>query len=127
MRKLLHSLLLSAFALVVLGVIPGTAQQRNGTITGHVTDATKAVLKGAQVELQPSGQTAVTDDQGQYIISGVAPGRYKLMISAVGFAQYANNDVGVTSGGLVNVDATLQVEAHMEVIEVRAEREHGEV
>jgi TonB-dependent receptor len=127
MRKLLHSLLLWAFAVVVLGVIPSMAQQRNGTITGHVTDATKAVLKGAQVELQPSGQTAVTDDQGQFIISGVAPGRYKLTISAVGFAQYANNDVAATSGGLVNVDAVLQVEAHMEVVEVRAEREHGEV
>src|SRR5215470_18024722 len=127
MRKLLHSLLLSAFALVVLCVTPGTAQEHKGTITGHVTDATRAVLKGAQVELQPSGQTAVTDGSGQFIISGVAPGRYKLTISAVGFAQYANNDVAVASGGLVNVDATLQVEAHMEVIEVRAEREHGEV
>jgi TonB-dependent receptor len=127
MRKLLPSLVLTMFALVVLCITPGTAQERKGTITGHVTDATKAVLRGAQVDLQPSGQTAVTDDQGQFIISGVVPGRYKLSISAVGFAPYVNNDVAATSGGLVNVDAVLQVEAHMEVVEVRAEREHGEV
>jgi len=108
-------------------VAPATAQERKGTITGHVTDATHAVLRGAQVELQPSGQTAVSDAQGQFIISGVAPGHYTLTVSAVGFAPFSTNDVGVTSGAVLNVDATLQVERHMEVVEVRAEREHGEV
>jgi TonB-dependent receptor len=120
-------LLLLALACSVLYVAPATAQERKGTITGHVTDATHAVLRGAQVQLQPSGQTAVSDDQGQFIISGVAPGRYTLTVSAVGFAPFSTSDVGVTGAGVVNVDATLQVERHMEVVEVRAEREHGEV
>src|SRR5215472_16129762 len=120
-------LLLLALTCGVLFVTPAAAQERKGTITGHVTDATHAVLRGAQVQLQPSGQTAVSDDQGQFIISGVAPGRYTVTVSAVGFAPFWTNDVGVTGAGVVNVDATLQVERHMEVVEVRAEREHGEV
>jgi TonB-dependent receptor len=106
---------------------PAGAQEHSGTITGRVADATRAVIKGARVQLQPSGQTTVSDDQGQFTISGVAPGRYTIGVSAVGFAQFSSNDVAVTAGGVVNVEATLQVGAQTEVIEVRAEREHGEI
>jgi TonB-dependent receptor len=108
-------------------ISPAAAQERKGTITGRVADTTHAVIKGARVELQPSGQTAVSDDQGQFTISGVAPGRYTIAIQAIGFSQFSSNDVAVTAGGVVNVDATLQVEAHTETIEVRPGREHGEI
>ena len=79
------------------------------------------------MELQPSGQTAVSNGQGEFTISGVTPGRYTITISAVGFAVYSNNDLAVTAGGVANVDATLQLGTRSEVVEVRAEREHGEV
>jgi TonB-dependent receptor len=113
--------------LIAMSLLAASGQERKGTITGRVADTTHAVIKGARVELQPSGQTAVSDDQGQFTISGVAPGRYTIAVSAVGFAQFSSNDLAVTAGGVVNVDATLKVEAHTEVVEVRAEREHGEV
>jgi TonB-dependent receptor len=113
--------------LIAMSLLAASGQERKGTITGRVADTTHAVIKGARVELQPSGQTAVSDDQGQFTISGVAPGRYTIAVSAVGFAQFSSNDLAVTAGGVVNVDATLKVETHTEVVEVRAEREHGEV
>jgi TonB-dependent receptor len=106
---------------------PAGAQERKGTITGHVTDSTRAVVQGASVELQPGGQTAVSDGQGDFTITGVTPGRYKISVSALGFATFTNNDLAVTSGGVVNVNAALQVGTHTEVVEVRAEREHGEI
>jgi TonB-dependent receptor len=103
------------------------ASAQRGAITGRVTDPTRAVIPGARVELQPGGQTAVADGQGQFTISGLAPGAYKLTVSAVGFAQFSTQDLAVTANGAVNVDATLQVEAKTEVVEVRAERQHGEI
>src|SRR5215469_12466387 len=118
--------LLSLLTISIFGLSPACAQQR-GTITGHVTDATRAVVQGAQVALQPGGQTAVSDGQGQFTIAGLAPGQYTLTVSAIGFAQFSTKDLAVTAGGVVNVDATLQVEAKTEVVEVRAERQHGEV
>src|SRR5215469_2446261 len=118
--------LLSLLTISIFGLSPACAQQR-GTITGHVTDATRAVVQGAQVALQPGGQTAVSDGQGQFTIAGLAPGQYTLTVSAIGFAQFSTKDLAVTAGGVANVEATLQVEAKTEVVEVRAERQHGEV
>jgi TonB-dependent receptor len=125
MRKTLLAVVVSTF---LLGALHRTAaQERKGTIIGHVLDATQAVVQGASVELQPGGQKSVTDYQGQFTFTGVTPGRYKITISALGFATFSNDDVAVTAGGVVAVDAALKVETHTEVVEVRAPREHGEV
>jgi TonB-dependent receptor len=110
-----------------MSLLAASGQERKGTIVGHVVDATRAVVQGASVELQPGGQTAVSDGQGDFTITGVTPGRYKISISALGFATFTNNDLAVTPGGVANVNAALQVGTHTEVVEVRAPREHGEV
>jgi TonB-dependent receptor len=125
MRKTLLAAVISVFLLGALH--RAGAQERKGTIVGHVVDASQAVVQGASVELQPGGQTAVSDGQGQFTFTGVGAGRYKITVTALGFATFSNNDVGVTAGGIVTVDAALKVESHTEVVEVRAPREHGEV
>lgn len=126
MRKSLC--LFVAFVLCsMLALVPAAAQERKGGITGSVTDATHAVVQGARIEVQPGGQTAVSGGQGQFTITGLAPGRYKVTISAIGFAAFTSDDVAVTSGGLVNVEAMLKIESPTQVVEVRAPREHGEV
>jgi TonB-dependent receptor len=120
--------LLVAFTMCsMLALIPAAAQERKGGISGYVTDATRAVVQGAKVSVQPGGQTAVSDGQGQFTITGVSPGRYTVTVSAIGFAAFTSNDVAVTAGGIVNVDAKLAIETHTEVVEVRAPREHGEI
>src|SRR5262249_41504731 len=111
----------------MLGMLTAGAQERRGTITGRVIDPSRAVVPGARVEVQPGGQTAVSDGKGEFTIAGIQPGKYTVNVSAVGFSQFSNNEVAVTSGGVASVEATLQVEAKTEVIEVRAERQHGEV
>lgn len=122
MRRLLTSL-----SLLMLICGPIGAQERKGSITGSVTDSTKAVVQGARVKVDPGGQTAVSDAQGLFAISGLSPGQYKVTVQAMGFAVFSSTDVGVSPGGVVNVDAVLQVEGRTEIVEVRAEREQGEV
>ena len=119
--------LVSLLAISIFGLLSAGAQERRGAVTGHVTDATGAIVQGARAELQPGGQTAVSDGQGQFTIVGLAPGQYTLTVSAIGFAPFSTKDVAVTAGGVMNVDAKLQVEAKTEVVEVRADRERGEV
>jgi TonB-dependent receptor len=117
----------SLLAVSIFGLLPACAQERRGAITGRVSDATHAVVPGARIELQPGGQTAVSDGQGQFTFGGLTAGQYKITVSAIGFAQFSTNDLAVTAGGVVNVDATLQVEAKTEVVQVLAERQHGEI
>src|SRR5258708_19978275 len=126
MRKSFCSLFLMAFMLQGLWLTPATAQERKGTIAGRVMDASHAVLQGARVELHPGGLTAVSDGQGQFTIPGVAPGRYAVTISYVGFTTFSSS-AEVTAGTGANVDAVLQVGAQGGVVEGRAERQHGEI
>src|SRR3984893_9676060 len=116
-------------ALVLLsarGLTPAAAQERKGTINGHVTDANQDPLVGARVELQPSGQYAVSDAQGQFKISDLTPGKYTLTISYVGFKPFSM-DVTVASGATADADAVLEIETVNEQVIVRGERERGEV
>jgi hypothetical protein len=53
--------------------VSGIGQERKGTIIGHVTDVKHGVLQGARVQVQPTGQVAATDSQGQFTIAGLPP------------------------------------------------------
>src|SRR5215467_14394912 len=126
MRQRSLSLLILAFLCAIFLMATANAQERKGMISGHVTDSTRAVLQGARVELQPNGPSAVSDNEGQFTLTGVMPGHYTLTVSYLGFAPFSK-DVTVTAGQALNVDAALQVEKRSEIVEVRPEREVGEV
>ena len=125
MRKSLYTLSLIVL-ICTLWVVQLNAQERSGWITGSVADAAGGILPGARVELQPQGSSTVTNGQGQFTISGVAPGQYKLSVSYVGFAAFST-DVSVAAGQTARVDAVLQVGVQSEVVTVRGDRQRGEV
>src|SRR4051812_30417572 len=55
------------------------------TLSGRVTNAaTGKTLEGARVELQGSGRSVVTDDEGEYRFPGVAAGAVMLSVSYTG-------------------------------------------
>src|SRR3979490_1337498 len=115
MRKSLYVLSLVALTCSILWLIPLNAQERSGWVTGSVTDSAGGILPGARVELQPQGSSAVTNGQGQFTISGVAPGQYKLSVNYVGFAPFST-DVTVAAGQTARVDAVLQIGLKSEVV-----------
>ncbi|HEY1482662.1 MAG TPA: carboxypeptidase-like regulatory domain-containing protein, partial [Candidatus Acidoferrum sp.] len=67
--------------LVHCSVVAMMAQADKGAVSGTVKDSTGAVLPGARVELAQNGPSAVSDSQGQFLISSLAPGTYTLNIS----------------------------------------------
>lgn len=102
------------------------AQERKATITGHATDVNRDALVGAKVELQPVGQSVVTDAQGGFKLVDVLPGKYTLTVSYVGFATFSK-EVAVAPGTALDVDAELQIESVSDQVIVRGERERGEI
>jgi TonB-dependent receptor len=126
MRQFLHAIFLFALMINVLMLTPVSAQERKGTISGHATDINHDPLVGARVELQPSGYAVTTDAQGAFTISDLAPGKYSVAISYVGFKAFSK-DVTVDSGATANLDAELEVESVNEQVIVRGGRERGEV
>jgi TonB-dependent receptor len=101
------------------------AQTSRGAISGRVVDAAGAVLRAARVEVKPGGQSAITDDQGQYFIPDLAPGDYTVTVSYVGFAPFTSN-IKVAQAQTARVDATMKVATATEEVLVTADRGRGE-
>jgi hypothetical protein len=83
--------------------------QATTSLGGSVTDSTGAIVPGASIKLVQSNtgvtRTDVTNGQGAYQFSQLAPGRYSLSISATGFStvQKTGMDLLVSQPATVNV------------------------
>src|SRR5262245_62765453 len=123
MPRVHHVLIL----LLCLSLSPSDAraQERAGSVTGLVTDAEHYVLPGARIEMQPQGQTAVSDQEGRFTIQSVKPGDYTVTVSYVGLLSLTKT-VSVQAGQIARLDAMLQVPDVKEEVTVRAERPRGE-
>jgi TonB-dependent receptor len=126
MRKSLHSLFLGAFIFNGFWLIPIAAEEHKGTITGRVLDANQGALMGARINLQPTGRAVVSDDQGQFTISDITPGKYTFAVLYLGFAPFSK-EVALNQGEVSNLQVVLQIESVTERVIVRGERERGEV
>src|SRR2546426_2967375 len=91
---------------LVVGVVrAGSAQ--NGTITGTVVDQAGGPVSPARVLLGATNKGAVTNQQGKYVIAGVAPGTYEVRVAIIGYAGETKK-VTVGAGESVTADFTLR-------------------
>ena len=102
------------FAILFFGMcIPALAQVQAGRIVGTVTDPSKAVVPGAKVVITNLGtaqlQTLTTNSAGDFVLTPVNPGMYRVEVSAAGFETAEANNVEVTVGQSARVDITLKV------------------
>lgn len=99
--------------------------QSTGKISGVVLEAaTELPLPGASVYLEENKNLgALTTTDGSYVILGIPPGTYTVMMSFVGFATVRHEEVQVFSGRTTFVDGSLREEViEGEEIIVTAER-----
>ena len=93
-----------------VALLPGAAlaQELAGSIRGIVLDADfVAPLAAARVQIVETGEEVTTVAQGNYVISGVPPGRYTLIFSKEGYVREIRTDVIVSSGQLTEVNVSL--------------------
>ncbi len=102
---------LPAIILFAIYTVTAFAQsQTTGRIAGAVKDEKGAVIRGAEIVVTngSTGDTrsAMTDGEGNYIISFVPPGLYQVSIKASGFANTLldNIRVAITETTVVNAD-----------------------
>lgn len=100
----------SAALLLLVCAAGGLSAQEQGTIAGQVTDQAGQPLVGAQVQVQPDGPAALSDAEGRFRLTGLAPGEVVVRATSLGYAG-AEQRVTVLAGQSVTVNFELQVEA----------------
>ena len=92
-----------------------------GSIVGTVSDPSKAFISGAKVMITNTATTqaieVTTNSSGAFDSGALIPGDYKAVVSAKGFGS-ARSVVTVLVGNTVTLNATLQIGAEKEAVEV---------
>ena len=101
-----------------------------GSISGVVTDASGAVVAGAQVvaiDTQTGVKTTVTTDaKGFYSLPALPVGTYDLEVSQTGFKTYRKTGLVIDANAALRDDATLTVGTTSEKVEVTTDSVHVE-
>lgn len=95
--------------------------QQTGSLNGQVVDSLGASIVGATVtavDSEGKEKKAVTNQQGDFTINGLAPGTYIVRVTAEKFAFYENPEVEVKAGARETLSVTMTVEGVAEQVEV---------
>lgn len=100
-----------AFAATLIAT-PMLAQTAgNGTIAGTVTDATGAIVPGANVVITDTDTGAVrnltTNNDGQYNVTFLQPGHYEVVLGGGSFGKIDRKNLNLTVGQILTIDGTL--------------------
>jgi len=100
------------------------AQQSSGNLRGQITDQFGGVIIGANVTITDAAgttKTATTDNEGNYAISGIAPGKYTVRAASTGFADYQNPNLEIANGRTDPLNIKLGVALEEQQVTVSAE------
>src|SRR5260370_12517263 len=104
------------------GVAPG--QQSTGTLKGQVSDEFGGVIVGATVvavNASGVGKTVSNNGEGNFVFNGLAPGKYTIRATAIGFANFENADVEAVAGRTQQLPITLKVTIEQQKVTVAAD------
>jgi hypothetical protein len=111
-----------ALALCIFTTVPANAQVTGATLTGTVTDASGAVIAGAQVAIKNSatGSTrdVTADNSGFYSAPNLTPGDYEVRVSAKGFSTAVQSNLTLAVGAQQQANFALKVGETTTTVEV---------
>ena len=96
---------------------------KTASVTGSVTDQTGAVLTGATVTVSNASgikQSATTNAQGVYSVSGLPPGTYDMAVTAANFKIFQTSGIALAAGDVLPMDALLETGGEKQEVNVTA-------
>lgn len=103
----------SLFLMGTFALAPTWAQTPAATVTGRVSDASKAVVSGATVRIQSvstgESRQMETGAGGEFTITNLAPDSYEIFVEKSGFRSLREKGI------VLQVDQTARFELHLEV------------
>ena len=132
-RSLIALVLCLVAWLTAYGQAPATQAQKpaatvssapatTGTLRGHITDPTGALIPGAKVTVANSAGVPITsaaaDSSGAYSVNGLAPGNYILSANFEGFAPFSSPAIPLAAGQSKRVDIAMAIEVAQQSVTV---------
>ena len=97
-------LLVCLVGLLASGTTAATAQEANAELRGRVLDAQGGVLPGVTITItnQATGvyRGTVSNEDGTYFVTALAPGMYAIIAELSGFKKYNRGDVAPCLEGI---------------------------
>ena len=88
-------------------------QSFTGTLSGVVTDATKAAIPGTNVVLKSlttgEERTAVSNELGRFTFSQLQPSTYSLTATRAGFQEYVRSGIALTTNQSLDLPVEMSV------------------
>jgi hypothetical protein len=114
-----------AALLLVATAMPAWAQVGSATISGTVTDSSKAAIVGSAIQVKNADTNVVfntvTNNQGQYRVPELPVGNYEVQASMTSFQTTVRKNIKLTVGSNPVVDFSLSVGLASETITVESE------
>ncbi|MEP6911718.1 MAG: TonB-dependent receptor [bacterium] len=116
-----------AIIFCVIGAFAGVAaaQTVSGSLVGRVEDANGSAIPGARIVVtdvdRGTKREAVTNDEGNFSISSVDPGVYRVEIDQTNFKKSIRERVEVAINTTVRADAQLEPGGVTETVEISGE------
>jgi len=112
--------------LVLSGALAGFSQEGTATLRGTVTDPNGSVVPNATVSTanQETGidrRTATTNESGDYVLTALSPGLYRVTVEVSGFKKSVRENVRLSVGQVQEFDFKLEVGASQETVVVTTE------
>src|SRR5215470_7981970 len=100
------------------------AQTTNGSISGRVTDPSKATIPDAKVAAVNAGTNfryeTVTNGAGEYTLANLPPGTYQIEVEKSGFKKLVRPDVTLHVQDALAIDFEMAVGSVSETVSVEA-------
>lgn len=122
--RIIVGLILSSLLLF----LPAITQTANtGALTGTVTDANGAIVSGAQIKMisETTGEerTVVSNETGNYTVSLLLPGSYRVEFTATNFKKSVKSALQINVTETARLDVQLEVGSVQEQVTVTAQAE----
>ena len=105
-----NRVIVRCFSLLLVVAMPMVLFAQTGTVAGRVTDADGNPLVGANVLVIGTNMGAATGMDGDYSMSTVSPGDYKVSANYIGYAT-ESQQVSVLAGSVAEVNFSLRASA----------------
>jgi len=120
--KVVHNL---AFAFVFSFVLPyANAQSTNASLTGRVTDPSKALIVGAKVAAISADTNIryedVTNSSGEFYLTNLLPGTYRIEIEKPGFKKLIKPDINLHVQDALDIDLQMTLGSASETVTVQS-------